>query len=103
MPDDDPRNPGWTEFSDQEIIDWKRVRAALEHENLLINQRFTWLISCQGLLLAGYLLVFQSSVKPAPPDVKPELVFQIVLFALALAGILTSLFLSRGIHAPINN
>ena len=98
MPDDDPRNPRWTEFSDQEIIDWKRVRSALEHENLLINQRFTWLLSCQGLLFAAYVLVFQSAIKT---DVRAGLVplFQIVLSALALAGILTGLFLSRGIHA----
>jgi hypothetical protein len=100
MPNDTPYNPytsAWTEFADQSVVDWKRVRAALEHENLLINQRFTWLLSCQGLLLAGYVLAFQSSVKPA--NVRPELVSQIVLFALAFAGILTSLFLSRGIHA----
>jgi hypothetical protein len=93
-----PSDPAWSEFHDPEVVDWKRVRAALEHENVLINQRFTWLLSCQGLLFAAYVLVFQSAVKD---DVKPELVpvFQIVLAALALAGMLTGLFLSRGIHA----
>src|SRR4051812_11981515 len=30
--------------------DWQRVRAAIEHENLLTNHRVTWLLSSQAFL-----------------------------------------------------
>lgn len=34
-------NTSWSEFSDKDFSDWKRVRAAVEHENNLIGQRLT--------------------------------------------------------------
>lgn len=38
------------EASNKELIDWKRVRSIIEHENILINQRLTWLFTSQGAL-----------------------------------------------------
>ena len=29
----------WDEFHDIHIVNWKRVRAAMEHENQLVNHR----------------------------------------------------------------
>jgi hypothetical protein len=59
----EPQDAEWTEFSDPAIVDWKRVRSAIEHENVLTNQRFTWLLTSQGFLLGGFVLVFQASTK----------------------------------------
>ena len=42
----EPKDDKWDEFHDREIVDWKRVRSALEHENLLTNHRLTWLLTC---------------------------------------------------------
>ncbi len=39
-----------------EITAWKLARQALEHENLLINNRFTWLFQAQAFLFASFFL-----------------------------------------------
>ncbi|HEX7408108.1 MAG TPA: hypothetical protein VF515_10745, partial [Candidatus Binatia bacterium] len=59
----------WDEFKDPEIVDWKRVRLAIEHENTLTNSRVTWLLYAQGFLLGAYMLVFTASTKQ---DFKPS-------------------------------
>lgn len=43
-----PEDENWDEFHDVDIVNWKRVRSALEHENLLVNHRLTWLLSSQA-------------------------------------------------------
>ena len=35
---------GWDECKDPEIVYWKRVRRLIEHEDLLVNHRVTWLL-----------------------------------------------------------
>ena len=39
---------------DPEIVDWRRVRSVIEHENSLVNNRITWLLVSQGFLFAAY-------------------------------------------------
>jgi hypothetical protein len=51
------------EFKIKEYADWKRVRAAIEHENLLVNHRLTWLLTSQIFLLAGFGVVFTASIQ----------------------------------------
>ncbi len=63
-PSDDQRD----EFHDQEIVDWKRVRAAIEHENLFVNHRLTWLFMSQLFLFAFFAAVFVPWIKE---EVKP--------------------------------
>lgn len=46
------KDSGWDEYKDPQIVNWKRVRAVIEHENMLINHRITWLLLSQGFLLA---------------------------------------------------
>lgn len=41
-----------------EAEDWNRIRAAIEHENTLVNQRLTWLLGAQTILFAGFGVVF---------------------------------------------
>jgi len=52
---------GWDEFHDAEIVDWKRVRSAIEHENELTNHRLTWMLNSQAFLFAAFALTFASS------------------------------------------
>lgn len=40
----------WTESSDYELAQWKRIRLAIEHENNLINMRTTWLLTSHAFL-----------------------------------------------------
>ncbi|MFN9638385.1 MAG: hypothetical protein ACK55D_16955 [Synechococcaceae cyanobacterium] len=42
---------GWDEFKDPAVVDWKCVRRLIEHEDQLVNQRITWLLSSQSFLL----------------------------------------------------
>lgn len=51
-------NNQWGELYDREFADWKRVRGAIEHENMLINQRLTWLFLSQTVLLTAFISVF---------------------------------------------
>ena len=53
----------YDEFKDKETVDWKRVRAAIEHENTLVNHRLTWLLTSQALLFGGFGLIFQDQKK----------------------------------------
>jgi hypothetical protein len=93
-----PNGAQWDEFHDDEIVDWKRVRSAIEHENQLTNHRVTWLLTSQGFLFAAFALVFQASTKT---DVKDELraFYQYILSGLAITGIFVSLYLRLALRA----
>ena len=71
------------EFKDRNITDWKRVRGALEHENLLIDQRFTWLLVTQGFLFTATGAIYKSYIdtKPNRTDVLHQPEFLLVLIA----------------------
>lgn len=73
------------EFKDQELADWKRIRAAIEHENTLINHRLTWLLTSQGFLFTGFGVVF-STIKQGHKN--PYAV--IILFVIAVLGMAIS-------------
>ena len=96
-----PQDPDWDEFKDPEIVDWKRVRSAIEHENDLTNHRFTWLLASQGFLFAAFALTWQASTKTDIRDAD-RASYQVLLAAFAVTGILVSLYLSRGMVAAHN-
>lgn len=87
-----PGDADWDEFHDDEIVDWKRVRSAIEHENELTNHRLTWLLTSQGFLFAAFSLIFQASTKT---DVKDELriFYYYILAGFAFTGIIISFYL----------
>src|SRR6187399_279345 len=87
-----PEDPEWSEQNDPEIVDWKRVRASIEHENNLTNHRLTWLLTSQGFLFAAFVLVFQASTKN---DVVAEhkVFYKFVLSGLMLLGIVIAAYL----------
>lgn len=89
-----PNELDWDEFHDLEIVNWKRVRSAIEHENQLTNHRLTWLLSSQAFLFAAFALVFQASTKlDVAPDQK--VFYQFVLAGFSLTGILVGLYIQR--------
>ncbi|MDA8139374.1 MAG: hypothetical protein M0036_12040 [Desulfobacteraceae bacterium] len=96
--DNDHTKDSWNEFNDPEIVDWKRIRLSIEHENTLTNARVTWLLYAQGFLLGAYILLFSSTVIS---DFAPSKLHSVqwVLFTIVLAGVLVSFYLSRGIKA----
>jgi len=84
----------WDELRDDQIVDWKRTRAVIEHENHLINHRITWLLLLQGALitwsgkLIGQVLgVEQCTANSACPQIGS-------LLPVALIGALVSIFIS---------
>ena len=88
----------WDEFHDAEIVDWKRVRSAIEHENELTNHRLTWMLTSQAFLFAAFALMFQASTKT---DVDKSLLpfYKYVLAGISLTGILSAAYLSSGLAA----
>ena len=89
---------GWDEFHDPEIVDWKRVRSAIEHENELTNHRLTWVLNSQAFLFAAFALMFQASTKI---DVDKLLLpfYKYVLAGISIIGILAAVYLSSGLAA----
>jgi hypothetical protein len=47
------------EAKDKALADWKRIRSAIEHENMLVNHRLTWLFTTQGFLIAFFGLIIK--------------------------------------------
>jgi hypothetical protein len=93
-----PEEIDWTEFKDPEIVDWKRVRSAIEHENELTNHRFTWLMASQAFLFAAFGFTWHASTQTdVAADYRP--LYQVALAVFALTGILICMFLSLGIRA----
>lgn len=63
--------PPFDEFKLRHYADWKRVRAAIEHENNLTNHRLTWLLTSQAALLTAYTVTFNAWVNIAPAPNAP--------------------------------
>jgi hypothetical protein len=97
------RLSGWDEFKDKEFANWKRVRLAIEHENLLTNHRVTWLLSTQGFIFAAFFVAYGTPTRipsPNPPTETPTLTnYEPILVILAIMGIVISLWLATGIRA----
>ncbi|TRV56867.1 MAG: hypothetical protein EWV69_17095 [Microcystis panniformis Mp_MB_F_20080800_S26] len=87
-------DPDWDEFHDLEIVNWKRVRSAIEHENQLTNHRLTWLLSSQAFLFAAFALVFQASTK-SDVNSDQKVFYQLVLAGFSLTGILVGIYIQR--------
>lgn len=59
----DDKGLKWTElsaseFHNRELINWRRARSIIEHENLLVNYRITWLLLSQGALLGAFATLY---------------------------------------------
>ncbi len=47
-----------SEIHNRGLINWRRVRSAIEHENTLVNHRVTWLLLSQAALLAAFASLY---------------------------------------------
>lgn len=92
-----PTETDWTEFSDCEMIDWKRARSLIEHENELTHHRQTWLMTSQGFLFAAYALVASSSVKNIEIAPRLQFVLPVLLAMIAVIGLVISVFIGKSI------
>lgn len=54
-----------TELSEQtpSLTQWKLVRSAIEHENILKNHRVTWFLATQLFLFTGFTTIFVETIK----------------------------------------
>lgn len=93
-------NFGFDESKSREYADWKRVRAAIEHENLLINHRLTWLFSSQAFLLTAYTLAF-NKWSEVPANAEARQLFPILLFTIAGFAILISFLIRSAVKAAV--
>ena len=62
----EPGSRPWNETEDRFIVDWKRIRSQIEHEDQLINNRMTWLLQSQALLFTGFALTLSTISKEEP-------------------------------------
>ena len=96
-------DPDWTELNDKSMADWRSIRKSIEHENQLVNYRFTWLLTFETLLF-GALGV---SAKEIISGVHNASVNDLWLYCLALAGfvntgIIAAFYVERFIRAAEN-
>jgi hypothetical protein len=58
----------FNEFEDRAIVDYKRFRGQVEHENELVHHRMTWLLTSNAFLFAAFAAalsaISMSSVEP---------------------------------------
>ncbi len=87
----------WDEFKNKACTDWKRVRAEIEHENLLINHRLGWLFTSQIFLLGGFAAVFQASLKENL--LTSSLPVQVVLLAISVVAVSICAFVTASVDA----
>jgi hypothetical protein len=93
---DEPAAAQWTEFSDHAIVNWKRVRSAIEHENMLVNHRLTWLFASQAFLFTAFTLAFNAWSNPTTANREQ---FPFVLGIIEFVGFGTALLIWRGLFA----
>lgn len=55
-----------SEHHNRALINWRRIRSAIEHGNALVNYRINWVLLSQGLILTAF------AAPCARPDKKPS-------------------------------
>jgi hypothetical protein len=82
-----PGETVWDEFHDDEIVDWKRCRSAIEHENTLVNHRLSWLFASQSFLFASFGVVWNAWKNPSGANSVPAQTSMVFLVIIAITGI----------------
>lgn len=97
----------WTESSDPFLHDWYRAREVIKHEDMLINQRMTWLILINGFLIASYfgsgLHVIGTNGLPLGITPEHESVLSWLFPALGISTGYTILITLRAANRSIND
>jgi hypothetical protein len=101
-----PNGSLWDEFHDPEVVNWKRCRSVIEHENNLVNHRLSWLFASQGFLYGAYgvLLNIWKNPSDASNDGQlPQLSYPALLVTIALVGMLACLAVHNSITEAQKN
>lgn len=92
----------WHESEDREYADWKRIRAAIEHENLLTNSRMTWLLTTEAVFLAAYTATITNALKAGQTPDCALIAIKALLSLFSLLAILFAIYLSAGVMEAYN-
>lgn len=87
----------WDEFHEPGIVDWKRVRASIEHENMLVNHRIGWLLTSQLFLFGAFAAVFNAAINK--DILETSLQVQVFLLAVSSIAIMICLFVLVSLDA----
>jgi hypothetical protein len=84
-------------------LKFEQVRRVVEHEDNLINHRFSWLIAAQSLLLAGWAQLSDRTARTVPLHCEPATALRSYLAQdrIALVGLASALFTYVSIWAAI--
>jgi hypothetical protein len=89
----------WDEFHDDEIVDWKRLRLCIEHENALVNHRLTWLFASQAFLFTSFGVIWTAWKNPSGGNSIPSLTCQVFLMAVSCIGIIVCRAIQQSLFA----
>lgn len=88
----------WDEFKNKPCSNWKRIRAAIEHENNLINHRLTWLFASQLILFGGFFTIMQGLIAK-DLELLQEPLFQSLLLLFPIVGVSVSMIVLVSLYA----
>jgi hypothetical protein len=83
------------EFESPDITAWKLARAIIEHENNLVNQRLTWLMTSQAFLFTAFSFLFVAWGKGDLNEVRPLIPY--FMLGTGLLGIYICLVVQNGL------
>jgi hypothetical protein len=89
----DPHN--FKEFESPDITAWKLARAAIEHENILVNHRLTWLLTSQAFLFTIFSGLFVALEREEMKAVRP--LIPIFMLGTGFLGIYICLVIWNGL------
>jgi hypothetical protein len=103
-----PNGSLWDEFHDPEVVNWKRCRSVIEHENNLVNHRLSWLFASQGFLYGAYGVLLNIWKNPSvitnTKEVQlPQFSYPALLVTIALVGMLACLAVHNSITEAQKN
>lgn len=85
------------EFKDREFADWKRVRSSIEHENILVNHRLSWLFASHAFLYAAFAVVFNAWNNLNNTESAVAGSYQILLTLISTIGVFICATIQRGL------
>lgn len=77
--------------------DWELVRSIIEHENNLVNNRITWLLTTQGFLFTALILLFRTLKTSEESNAPLSFQNNFLEFSIPIFGIAISIFVRIGL------
>lgn len=92
-----PLDGSFEEFKAPDVTAWKLARAAIEHENTLVNHRLTWLMQSQAFLLSAFSITMVAWVSDSLAEPLRSRV-ALLLAVIALFGIYICAIIQRSVQ-----